>query len=249
MESINNNKGYAVCDVAAAPVRKEAAHKSEMVNQLLYGEPVEVFDEKEEWRFIRSLYDGYEGWVTFHLIKRVQESDANPENFVFTKELFTEMSMENGDRLYLPMGSFLRAGGDYNGTQNDKDLSVEKLIFTATKWLHVPYLWGGKTAMGVDCSGFVQTVFKVHGIVLQRDAFQQAAQGLPLNLEESKAGDVAFFNNDAGRITHVGILLNNNQIIHAAGKVRIDPIDKNGIQNKELKKQTHHLHSIKKIIL
>ena len=251
MESIKNDKQYAQCDVAAAPVRKEASHKSEMVNQLVYGEPLEMLDEKDEWRFIKSFYDGYEGWVTFHLIKKAQENVASIESYDLTTDIFTEWTVGNGSNIYLPMGSFLKKGGENNKPlEADKHTSLfaDRLIETAKKWLHVPYLWGGKTAMGVDCSGFVQTVFKVYGIVLKRDAYQQAEQGFEVILENAEMGDVAFFNNEAGRITHVGILLNQNEIIHAAGKVRIDSLDRKGIQNAELKKQTHHFHSVRRMI-
>ena len=247
MESTNNNKQYAVCDVAAAAVRKEPSHKSEMVNQLVYGEPVEVLAQKDEWHHVRSLYDGYEGWVTFHLIRFVAGDITGEQDFNFTKELFTEQDLVNGEKVYLPMGSFLNQHQTDTRVINDGKLFAAELIRTANKWLHAPYLWGGKTFMGVDCSGFVQTIFKVHGIVLKRDAYQQAEQGVPQNLADAKPGDLAFFNNEAGRITHVGILINNMQIIHAAGRVRIDAIDTNGIQNKELKKQTHNLHSVRRM--
>jgi cell wall-associated NlpC family hydrolase len=123
----------------------------------------------------------------------------------------------------------------------------EELLQTAKKWLNAPYLWGGKTFLGVDCSGFVQTVFKVHGIRLSRDAWQQVKEGEAVEkLSFAKTGDVAFFNNPEGRITHVGILLNRNQIIHASGKVRIDKIDEEGIINIRADKRTHQLHSMKR---
>ena len=123
------------------------------------------------------------------------------------------------------------------------------IVSTALTFLNSPYLWGGKTPFGIDCSGFTQMVYKINGYKLSRDAKDQANQGETLSfIEESEAGDLAFFNNDQGDIIHVGIILQNNHIIHASGKVRIDRIDHSGIYNNDLNKHTHSLRYIKKII-
>jgi hypothetical protein len=127
--------------------------------------------------------------------------------------------------------------------------TAEDVVTNALFFQNVPYLWGGRNLFGLDCSGFVQIVYKLNGIQLKRDAWQQAEQGTDVNfLPQVKAGDVAFFDNEEGRITHVGIMLNANEIIHASGKVRIDPIDDQGIYNVELGKYTHHLRIIKRFI-
>jgi cell wall-associated NlpC family hydrolase len=136
----------------------------------------------------------------------------------------------------------------YDGPYSNSSITNKsQVLTTAQQWLNAPYLWGGKTFMGVDCSGFVQTVFKVHGIKLLRDAYQQAEQGnLVDDLQLAKEGDIAFFQNENGRVTHVGILMSPGRIIHAAGKVRIDKIDNEGIIT-ETEKRTHKLHSVRRM--
>lgn len=249
---------FAICAVAAAPVRGEPSHRAEMVNQLLFGESVQVLGEKEEWRKVKSLYDDYEGWVTYHLIENAETPDEEHYGCVAAGLLNPVRSPEG--IFYVPMGASLIGFNKktktlwngiwrYEGKYKEKEtLNVKSLIETARLWLHVPYLWGGKTAMGVDCSGFVQTVFKVHGIRLKRDAYQQAEQGRCIeSLSNAQAGDIAFFQNENGRIIHVGILLNKNEIIHASGKVRIDRLTEEGIGNTENGKLTHRWHSIRRM--
>ena len=252
---------YALCNVPAAPVRIEPAHRTEMVNQLLFGETMEVLEEKEEWIRIRSLYDQYEGWLTYHLITAIDETLAKkPVQFVATG-LVNPVTLPD-QLINIPMGASLTGFDEetrllwdeqykYHGTYRDMDapFDVEQMVRTAHTWLSAPYLWGGKTFMGVDCSGFVQTVFKAGGIVLPRDAWQQAEKGMEVNsLTEVKPGDLAFFQNEKQRVTHVGILLGSHEIIHASGRVRIDQIDHLGIMNRDNRKRTHALHSIRRVV-
>ena len=126
------------------------------------------------------------------------------------------------------------------------ETAIEEL---ATKYLNAPYLWGGRSIWGIDCSGFTQLVFKMLGIKIRRDAYQQADQGITLGfIEEAEPGDLAFFDNEDGKIIHVGILLGQGKIIHASGKVRIDRIDHQGIFNEETGKYSHKLRIIKRIL-
>ena len=248
---------YALCTVPAAPVRKEDAHRTEMVNQLLFGEALEILEEKGEWFRIRSLYDDYEGWLTHHLVTEVDENTARAEvnwvvgNLVSTAKLKDQF-------MNLPMGSPLPGFDPESTTLWNRDYhylgfarraepgELSGITETASLWLNAPYLCGGKTLMGVDCSGFVQTIFRCNGIRLKRDAWQQAEQGKEISLEDSRRSDLAFFHNEKGKIVHVGILLGNQQIIHAAGKVRIDKLDKDGIINSDNGKRTHQLHSTRR---
>jgi cell wall-associated NlpC family hydrolase len=250
---------YAVCTVPAAPMRKEASHRSEMVNQLLFGETMVLLEQRDEWFRVRSFYDQYEGWLTEHLVTGTNERIASAEPEFITTEMAGPVRFEGG-LMQVPAGSSLR-GFDaekrslwdesyrYEGQYRKASESFDDglLLKTAGAWMNAPYLWGGKTFMGVDCSGFVQTVFKILGIRLMRDAYQQAEQGRVVEtLSAAKRGDLAFFHNEKGRVTHVGMILDGMRIIHASGKVRRDPIGEEGIVNRETGKRTHPLHSIRR---
>ena len=250
---------YSICTVAAAPVRKEPSHRTEMTNQLLFGETMQVLEQKDEWFRIKSLYDEYEGWLTYHMVAELDEAVAKAGIDFIASDLINPLTLPD-QLINAPMGSAL-VGFDeetrllwnesykYHGTYRDvrKPFNLDLLERTMHAWINAPYLWGGKTFMGVDCSGFVQTVFKVLGIKLKRDAYQQAEQGTVVeSLSDTKTGDVAFFHNETGRVTHVGIVLFPGEIIHASGKVRIDTLDEQGIENKENGKRTHRLSIIKR---
>ncbi len=252
---------YSICTVPAAPVRKEPSHRTEMTNQLLFGETMQVLEQKDEWFRVKSLYDEYEGWLTWHLVTELDETVAKAGIDYIASDLINPVTLP-GQLINAPMGSAL-VGFDeetrllwdesykYHGTYRDvrKPFNLDLLDRTMHAWINAPYLWGGKTFMGVDCSGFVQTVFKVLGIKLKRDAYQQAEQGRAVeSLSDTKTGDVAFFQNESGRVTHVGIVLFPGEIIHASGKVRIDKLDEQGIENKENGKRTHQLHSVRRFL-
>ncbi|MBO9620652.1 MAG: C40 family peptidase [Niabella sp.] len=252
---------YGIITVPAAPVRKRANHRKEMVNQLLFGEQVAILEVKhKEWFKVKSLYDGYKGWITWHMLQEIEEQVVMPP-FV-TEDLLSVISV-NGAPMHIPMGSFLWNLEKGRGTIGNLDYSYEgvpaprlesftklqaAIVMYAKQWLNAPYLWGGKTILGVDCSGFVQTIFKTAGIPLQRDAWQQAEQGTEVpDLRDAQAGDLAFFN-DKEEIIHVGLLLGPDKIIHSSGRVRIDPIDKKGITNSDTGKRTHQLRLIKRVL-
>jgi gamma-D-glutamyl-L-lysine dipeptidyl-peptidase len=252
---------YAICTVAAAPVRKEDSHRSEMINQLLFGEPMLMLETKDEWIRIQSLYDNYEGWLTSHLVTPVEKKTVRTASPFVATALVNPVTLPD-ELLNVPMGASLTGLDEetrllwdgqhrYHGTYRDvtEPLDIDLLWRSVQAWINAPYLWGGRTFMGVDCSGFVQVVYKVLGIALRRDAWQQAEQGEPVgSLHEARVGDIAFFYNREGRVIHVGILLGDGQIAHASGKVRIDRIDAEGITNVSTGMRSHQLHSIRRFI-
>ncbi len=253
-----------ICQVSIAPVRRSSSDKSEMVTQLLFGESVEILAQKGTWRKIRCLYDNYIGWTDHKLLKKVTTSEAEraDENPSYSLELTQAIMAEDhfiplvmGSRLPEYDGMRLKLGDEeftFSGqviVPNTGNPSLGLLIKIARKYLSAPYLWGGRSPFGIDCSGFTQVVFKMIGVRLLRDASQQVTQGRNIDfVEMAQPGDLAFFENKARRIAHVGMILPEGQIIHAHGKVRIDKIDHFGVFNEETQKYTHKLRVIKRVL-
>ena len=235
----------AVCIVMVAPVREENAEQAEMVTQILFGETMDVLESGKYWSKIKMHFDGYEGFVDSRQIKAISEEKLANRKVSLITEDFQSVIMNQGKTL-LSMGSEVEF--PTVSSRRSHDLR-ESIALTAQEFLNIPYLWGGRSYFGVDCSGLVHLVYKINGIKMPRDSYQQAEVGEPLNfVEESLAGDLAFFENSEGRIIHVGIMLENQKIIHASGKVRIDDLDSTGIFNKELNEHTHKLRFVKRVI-
>ena len=252
---------YAVVTVPAAPVRRKARHQYEMVSQLLFGEMVEVLKfKKGKWAKIRSLHDNYQGWITSNMLEQADEKQTAATTEYITADIMNLVIL-NENKMSVPLASSLPGLTDGKGmignlvyqfsgnciNRQQQQPPAEKMVQLTNAWLNVPYMWGGRTMLGVDCSGFVQVNFKMIGIDLPRDAWQQAQEGKSVKkLKEAEAGDLAFFD-DKEEIVHVGILLGPEKIIHASGKVRIDTIDKKGIIHSENGKRTHELKAIRRV--
>jgi hypothetical protein len=244
---------YGWISFPAAAIRKKPRHSSEMVNQLLFGEQVELLKKKNDlWVKIRSLHDNYVGWVTITLITETEEPNISGRP-IFSAELFSNYRAGNREMI-IPFGSVINAFGKsdemFQGntfTAGQVERSPAFLRGQALRWLNVPYLWGGRTAMGVDCSGLVQVLFRVMGIDLPRDAWQQAQAGSVIKkFRDALPGDLLFF--DAKEdIVHVGILIEPGLMIHSSGKVRLDAVDKKGIINPEIKSRKLNLKLITRI--
>jgi cell wall-associated NlpC family hydrolase len=245
-----------ICIVPVAPLRAGSSHKEEMVSQLLFGETAEVLSETKDFFYLRMHLDGYEGWcqkTQLQLLDAPLKTAA--KNFTANWE---NALTYNGQSMRVSLGTPIvdfhtsNFKTEYTGAIWD----AAKIIYSATameslakQFLGTSYLWGGRSVYGIDCSGFVQMVFKLFNFSLPRDAYQQAAMGEAIGfLGEARCGDLAFFDNEQGKITHVGILLNSNTIIHASAIVRVDLIDQAGIVNSTTGIRTHQLRTIKRIV-
>ena len=247
---------YGICNLSMVPVRNQPADASEMVTQLLYGDHFKILEERGKWSRIRIAFDSYEGWVDNRQFLKVDETqyfNLDSEERIYSSDIIEYLTDASGNLTAIPMGAILNSNHILNNTFDGSTITGIKqksdLVKTALLYFNTPYLWGGKTPFGIDCSGLTQMVYMLNGYSLLRDAAQQSKQGEPLSfIEESEPGDLAFFDNAEGTINHVGIIMHDNFIIHVNGKVRIDRLDHSGIFNAELKRHTHQLRVIKKII-
>lgn len=248
---------FGVVTLPVVPLREEAVHKSQMVSQLLFGEAVEVLQSLEEWFYVKNIADGYLGWVERKQLAVLETAELDQwlgvKKSVVAFPVATLERNEDRTPLVIPAGteiaeSNLFAIGDRTFSHHLSFPPNRAVSEIALQFLNAPYLWGGKTIFGFDCSGFVQVVFKIAGTTFPRDAYQQAELGEVVDfLQEVLPGDLAFFHNAEDRITHVGILLSPTEIIHCSGSVRIDQIDHQGIFNQFLGKYTHPLRVIKRL--
>lgn len=220
--------------LAAVPGRVEPDHRTEMVNQLLYGEEFTVVAHEGDWVQVMTTHDDYLCWIRKNAIQPIDQ--FQPSLHSFHEGLFT-FSEPTG---WVTFGAFIQ--------ESTRIVMVANLPEVAQLWKHVPYLWGGRTPMGIDCSGLTQLLYRAAGYSIPRDAWQQALQGEDVGfLEESQPGDLAFFGEEDGPITHVGLITGKGTIWHAHGWVREDRIDHQGIFNTELNRHTHQLRLIKRI--
>ncbi len=251
---------YVVCCVPVGPMRSQPSHKSEMVSQQLFGETSVILETaNDNWAKIALKYDSYEGWCQLNHLAEVDEGQYAKAEKDITSDWINEIDY-NGHQMFVPMGSSLTAFKNgkafwrknlvhFKGkVWNPEEIKLSTKIIkqVAFKFLDTSYLWGGKCVFGIDCSGFTQTVYKFLNKHLPRDAWQQAHEGEQVNFKEVRCGDLAFFEDEEGKIIHVGILLNEHELIHSSGKVRIDKIDNHGILNLETKQRTHKLKVIKR---
>lgn len=256
---------YAFCSVPVMPLRSEPSHRAEQTNQLLFGEKAEVIEiNNNEWARIHCAWDGYEGWCKRSQLTIVQKKEFRKDAKYLAGSHGDKIVMAEGEQ-WMPMGSELRmkggkikAGievGKYKGKRmkiKAAALNAESLIRAAKKYLHAPYQWGGRSMAGIDCSGLTQMAFKMCNHSIPRDAADQANTGELVDFfQHAEAGDLAFFDNKEGKIVHVGILIDNQTIIHATdstGRVVIDRVDQGGIISVALKMRTHNLRVVRRLI-
>ena len=238
---------YGIIDLNIVPVRKKNNAKSEMINQLFFGESITIIKTEEKWSFISSNLDKYQGWIRnlhFKIIKKSEYKVLSESDSVFSK---SEIIIKNDtSEITIPTGSLLSSVKFLNYYYTN-EVGSKSLLETIKSFINSPYLWGGKTKYGVDCSGLIQTIFKTLNIVLPRDAKEQSDVGVEIE-EGYKLGDLAFFGKNLNNITHVGIFVDNETVVHAYGRVRMDKINSEGIYNNEEKRVTHFLQKVNRII-
>jgi gamma-D-glutamyl-L-lysine dipeptidyl-peptidase len=249
--------------LSLVPMRAETSDRAEIVTQMLFGECYEVLSRQDNWVRVQLATDNYQGWIDY--------KQHNPVSVAYYQEwkgarhprVMDLLQVITSDEVRIPVafggylpffdGTHCRMGDavyTYKGLASDPATEpvAEKVVEVAHNFLKSPYLWGGKSVLGIDCSGFTQQVFGVCNYQLPRDAFQQVTHGEEVHfVNQTRPGDLAFFANPEGRITHVGLMLDNQRIMHAHGEVRIDTLDHNGIYNADRKRYTHQLRIIKRI--
>lgn len=256
--------GYGVIRLSLVAVRAEPADTSEMISQLLFGEHYTVIEpsDNKKWLKVKNAFDGYEGWIDqkqHHAISKEYFDQIGETEYKICTDLSSKVLFKQQVN-YIVAGSILPLLNNpifkdeenvaFNGVSKTlyQKWDVTNLMNQANKYLNAPYLWGGRTPFGIDCSGFTQIVFKTAGYMLPRDSSEQIQKGKEVTLEERKAGDLAFFTNEKGKMNHVGIVMDDGKIIHASGKVRIDELDEKGIKNLEQNTYTHQFFKLKRII-
>lgn len=261
MDSID----FGVCRLSVISVRVEPSDKTEQVTQLLFGDHYEVIAQSsgKKWLQIRINFDQYEGWIDarqHHSVSKEYYEYLNRAEFKIATDLTSSM-LYNKSPLIILMGSMIPISSSelfkmeeqfaFNGESKNvgQKREFEFLRNIALKYVNAPYQWGGKSPFGIDCSGFTQLVFKICGYKLSRDSRQQAIQGKSVkSFDLYKPGDLAFFKNGEGKITHAGLMIGDDKVVHASGRVRIDHINEEGILNVESKIYTHSLAHIRRIL-
>tara|TARA_R100000655_G_scaffold106522_1_gene155943 strand:+ start:115 stop:867 length:753 start_codon:yes stop_codon:yes gene_type:complete len=248
---------YGICHLSIVPLRNSSSAEGEMVSQILYGEHFKVLERRSHYSKIRNSHDSFEAWIDNKQYRMIEESDyqnLDGQTLQLSSDLIEFITDEKGLLMPIVLGSSVRFSEQLNHKfegeyDNASGRTKSDLIITASLYINTPQTSGGRTPFGIDAAGFTQAVYRINGYKLDREAAAQAKQGEALSfIEESEPGDLAFFDDQDGVINHVGMMMQDNYIIHVDGKVRIDRIDHSGIFNTELQKHTHKLRVIKKII-
>lgn len=250
-----------ICENVFIPLRSAPSHKAEMVSQILFGEKYIITDRSGHWLKIEDLFTGYPGWVDEDHIRYSVDNAETAESRVLNRSLLcirndnTKMVLEAGCEIYNADAEkkVFTVGGNVYSTKKEFSSSFLKksgnVAETAIQFINSPYIWGGRIPSGIDCSGLTCLVYKIHGTAIPHDSRQQSEIGTDIAfIDEAIPGDLVFFDDERGRISHVGMIISRGLVIHASGRVRIDSIDHQGIYRYNTKSYSHHLRRIKRIL-
>jgi len=249
-----------ICENVFVPLRSGPSHRSEMLSQILFGEKYRIIDRSGNWAKTETVFDNYRGWIDLDHLQHTPADDL-PGGEVLNRSLQcfrsdkTIMVIEAGSEIYNPDFEGKKFSIGKNSYSTCADFSINyvtpkgTIADTAMKFINSPYLWGGRIPSGIDCSGYTQMIYKIHGKAIPRNSWQQAETGDTVGfIDEARTGDLVFFDNELGKITHVGMILSQGLVIHGSGRVRIDRIDHQGIFKHETGTYSHKLRLIKRII-
>lgn len=249
-----------ICTNVFVPLRSAPAHQSEMLSQILFGEKYHIIDKSGSWIKVVTTYDNYKGWIDSSHIQHTPDHESSTGHILnrsleCKKEDSSKIVLEAGCEIYNPdfnNKTFTLGENIYTSVSefDESLITVNDIIAdTALRFLNSPYLWGGRIPSGLDCSGFTQLVYKIHNIAIGRDSSKQAEAGQLIDfIDDTLPGDLVFFDDERGRISHSGMILSKRNVIHASGSVRIDLIDHQGIFKPEIKGYSHKLRTIRRII-
>ncbi len=249
-----------ICENVFVPLRSGPSHKSEMLSQVLFGEKYRVIDKSGCWMKIETVFDNYMGWIDIDHLQNTEDTGATDKHvlnrsLLCTRTDNTKLVLEAGCEIYNPdfENKTFMAGKDLFRATDEFSRSFitvnDSMADTAMKFINSPYIWGGRIPSGIDCSGFTQLVYKIHGISVPRDSWQQAEAGKAIDfIDSADPGDLVLFDNERRKFCHVGMILSRGLVIHASGRVRIDSIDHQGIFKAEINGYSHKLRTIRRII-
>jgi cell wall-associated NlpC family hydrolase len=249
-----------ICENVFVPLRSGPTHRSEMLSQVLFGEKYSITDKAGSWIKIETIFDNYSGWIDTDHLQHSTDTESS-ESHVLNRSLVcykkdkTKLVLEAGCEIFNPdfeNKTFTTGKNEYTtGKEFNKSYTSSNgsLTDTALKFINSPYIWGGRIPSGIDCSGFTQLIYKINGMAIPRDSRTQVEIGKAIDfIDECEAGDLLFFDNERGKITHVGMILSRGLVIHASGRVRIDTVDHQGIFKAEIKGYSHKLRAIRRIV-